>query len=392
MLDKFIVSKNTPYLILDQALKSDRMHHAYLFAGPEGVGKCALALHFAHAMLCHNENENGRPCFQCSSCRKIGAYAHPDFRFVFPFVSMEAFKTVGKEIGLKEKKSRDSSGGDDKLGWEGLHLNYQAEVAKSIIEDPFHPSVLDTMFADKNREISIEQIRQVTEMVLMPPSESKNLVVVVPDADLMAAAPANAFLKTLEEPPKYVRFLLITSRPNALLQTIRSRCQTIKFSSLPENDIANFLEKRFQTSPETAKEAAALSLGSLHNAFLVQEMAEGSEILEDAFSFINWLVKPDYGSALELASDFDSPQKSKISVVKKRIRTTVILLREIARLQRTGEDGTGKLSGRLKGNASRLPDNTFEKVFPKLMNLYESLDSNVNGRMANTAFLLSLVN
>jgi len=365
--NRFIVSKNTPFNVLTHAMNSDRMHHAYLLAGPEGVGKCALALHFAHAILCRAENPEERPCFSCASCRKIGAYAHPDFRFVFPFVSMDAFKKVGKEIGIKEKKGE---GQDEKGGWETLFLNYQAEAAKSIISDPFHPSVLDTNFADKNREISIEQIRQITEMVLMPPSESKNLVIIVPDVDLMAAAPANAFLKTLEEPPKYVKFLLITSRPNALLPTIRSRCQLLKFNALPEGDIADFLEKRCNASANIAREAAALSMGSLHNAFLVQELKESSDILEEAFDFINWLVRPSIKSALEMAGKFDSP----LSYSKKRIRIIAILLRELSRIQRTGEAGAGEISRRLMGNASRLPNDSFENVLSKLMVLNEGLE------------------
>lgn len=382
MKERFIVSENTPFHILSQAIKSDRMHHAYLLAGPEGVGKSALALHFAHALLCRAENIDDRPCFSCASCRKIGAYAHPDFRFVFPFVSLDAFKKIGKEIGIKEKKGE---GDDEKGGWETLFLSYQAEAAKSIINDPFHPSVLDTNFADKNREISIEQVRQIREMVLMPPSESKNLVIIVPDVDLMGTAPANAFLKTLEEPPKYVKFLLITSRPNALLPTIRSRCQLVKFNVLQDDDIANFLEKRCKTSSNIAREAASLSLGSLHNAFLVQEVKETPDILDEAFSFISWLSRPDMKTALKLAGEFDSP----LSYSKKRIRVIIILLRELSRIQRTGEAGSGEISKRLLGNASRLPADTFEKVLSKLTTLHEGLEKNVNARMLNISFMLS---
>ncbi|MBL8028800.1 MAG: DNA polymerase III subunit delta' [Fibrobacteres bacterium] len=381
---RFVISENTPFRILDQAMKSERMHHAYLLSGPEGVGKCALALHFAHAILCRSENVDERPCMTCASCRKIGAYAHPDFRFVFPFVSLDAFKKVGKEIGLKEKKGE----GDEKGGWETLYMNFQAEAAKSIVSDPFHPSTIDTNFADKNREISIEQIRQITEMVQMPPSESKYMVIIVPDADLMDAAPANAFLKTLEEPPKYVRFLLITSRPNALLPTIRSRCQMLKFNVLPDQDIASFLTTRCDMTPAKANEAASLSIGSLHNAFLVQEMESNEELLEEAFEFINWLADPKLKEGLKLAAKLDSP----LSVAKKRIKIVSILLREVSRIQRTGEPGAGSLSQRLRGNASRLPVNVFEKTFSKLMTLNEGIDANVNGRMLNTSFILSLAN
>lgn len=393
--NRLLISEGQPFQILQKAMESERMHHAYLLSGPEGVGKTALALHFAHALLCRAEDPKMRPCFSCASCRKIGAYAHPDFRLVFPFVSMEGFKTVAKELGLK-KKSKDDDGGGDDDGWENLYLKFLSDSAQNLVADPFRPSVLDQAFADKNREISIDQIRAISETVLMPPSESPVMVFVVPDVDKMAAAPANAFLKTLEEPPRFVRFLLITSRPNALLPTIRSRCQTVKFTELEEGEIARFLLKQTSATDAQAAEAAQLAAGSLNNALLVLDsLGNGADdeeggngtALESCFELLNWLAAPSLRSGLAIAAKMEAP----VSEARKRMRLLSILLRELARIQRTGIVGPGALSQRLSGNAARLPRDTYTKLFDKLTILDEGLDRKVNGRMLNASFILSLL-
>ncbi len=77
-----IIGQSRPKDILQRALKNDRIPHAYLFSGPEGVGKEAMAIELAKALYC-TDTEN-RPCNSCSNCQRIGAFEHPDIHFLFP--------------------------------------------------------------------------------------------------------------------------------------------------------------------------------------------------------------------------------------------------------------------------------------------------------------------
>ena len=77
-----VIAQHRAKGILSRAIENDRVPHAYLFSGPSGVGKEALAIEFAKALFCTGEGE--RPCDECSSCKRIMSFQHPDFTFVFP--------------------------------------------------------------------------------------------------------------------------------------------------------------------------------------------------------------------------------------------------------------------------------------------------------------------
>ena len=96
---KNILSENSSSDILKRAMETGKMHHAYLLTGLEGSGKMACAVESAMALLCRTPDNN--PCYTCSSCRRILSYNHPDFRIIFPFVSIEGFKDKAKKLNLK---------------------------------------------------------------------------------------------------------------------------------------------------------------------------------------------------------------------------------------------------------------------------------------------------
>ncbi len=188
---------------LTAAALSGRVAHAYLFSGPEGVGKRQCALAFARLLNCTapEDEEEGRTC---PSCRKIERHTHPDVFVLEP---------------------------------EG------------------------------SKEIKVGQIReQVEERLQRTPVEGRYKVAVIDGAHRMNAAAQNAFLKTLEEPPPRTVMVLVTEEPGGLLPTVRSRCQHMVFSPLPLDEVARELEARGVLAGEEALEAAALAGGSLGRA------------------------------------------------------------------------------------------------------------------------------
>lgn len=164
-----------------------RLPHAILIHGPRGVGKLALAEHFAQRLLC--EAEGGEPpCGHCEGCRWVMAWSHPDLRRVEP----EALA-----------RGPESGEGED----EGA-----AAAAKAG-----RPST----------EIRIEQIRGLDGFLNLRSHRGRRRIALVHPAEDMNANSANALLKSLEEPPAGAFFLLVSHRPARLPPTIRSRCVAV---------------------------------------------------------------------------------------------------------------------------------------------------------------------
>lgn len=135
-----------------------------------------------------------------------------------------------------------------------------------------HPDVhLETAEGD---EIKIDQIRQIQADLSLRPFEGESKVLIVDGAERMNSAAANAFLKTLEEPPGESLIILVSAMPHSLLPTIRSRCQEIKFQPLARPALAAVLQERRGLSADDAWFAAALSRGSIGRALTMDVEAE----------------------------------------------------------------------------------------------------------------------
>ena len=158
--------------------------HAWLLQGPSGMGQYAAALALASAWLCENPSPAGA-CGHCASCHAIEVRTHADLCMLMP------------ETALLE------------LGWP-LHEKAQAEI--------------DDKKRKASKEIRVDAMRDAVEFAQRTSARGRGKVVVVFPAEDMNAITANALLKTLEEPPGDVRFVLATQSAHQLLPTIRSRC------------------------------------------------------------------------------------------------------------------------------------------------------------------------
>jgi DNA polymerase-3 subunit delta' len=226
---------------LRAALRHGRLHHAYLLGGPEGVGKGTSARLLAQAANCEAPGQGGQPpddpCGQCGPCRKIAHGTHPDV----------------------------------------FLLNEERVMAKAGRWEPRGGRT-------PSKEIVVDQVRDLVDHRLaMRRFEGRRRVVVIDPADAMNVQAQNALLKTLEEPPDATTLLLVSSSPDALLPTIRSRCLRVTFAPLPEAVIRARLEAAGQT-PEAARLAAALAGGSLARALALdaEALAERRGALEAA--------------------------------------------------------------------------------------------------------------
>lgn len=201
--------------LFQRSLQRGRLSHAYVLAGPEGIGKRLFARLLAQSVFCREHAlEELNVCGDCRACRGFHANAWPDYL----------------EVGLPPGKSEIPisliAGEGNKRGREGLCY-----------------------------ELS------------MAPQASDRRVAVINDANRMNAESANALLKTLEEPPADSLILLVCDNPDSLLPTIRSRCQVVRFFPLSTNEVSEILlQQEMVDSESDAQAVAALCEGSLETA------------------------------------------------------------------------------------------------------------------------------
>lgn len=198
--------------------RSGRVPNSMLFAGDEGIGKRLFALEIARSFVC-TDASGPEPCGVCGSCRRVGKFAFPT-----------------------------SEKGDD----------YDRVFSSD------HPDV--GMVIPYKRNVRIGSIRALEREANFQPYEARARVFIVDDAEKMADPAANALLKTLEEPAASSHIFLITSRPDSLLPTIRSRCQMLRFAPVHTSEIEKFLVRERSLITEEAQLAARLARGSIGRA------------------------------------------------------------------------------------------------------------------------------
>ena len=214
-----ILGQDPAIQTLTRALDTGHVHHAYRFEGPAGVGKEMAAFALAQALVC--ERAAARGCGECSACQRA--------------------------VRISEEEPCVPAHPDVILLQRGL---YRGRIT-----------------ANEATGISIEQVRKmVLERVGYRPHEGRARLFIVRDADELTVSAANALLKTLEEPGQGTHFVLLTSRPNRLLDTIRSRTLPVRFSPLADALVAHILETKGLDARAAAlaqgSVAAALELGS----------------------------------------------------------------------------------------------------------------------------------
>jgi DNA polymerase III subunit delta' len=188
--------------LFKDAITKNRLAHAYIFTGQEGIGKTLFSKELAKIIFCQHPGIDA--CDTCNYCTRIENNTFSDLFFILP-----------------EKNSR---------------------------------------------VIKIEQLKYLQDMLKIKPLESKHKMVIIQSADKMNEEASNCLLKTLEEPPPYAIVILIVTSLESVKDTIRSRCQIIRFSPLSTDIIKDILVNRFQLDHKQAEQLALISNGSVKRA------------------------------------------------------------------------------------------------------------------------------
>ncbi len=243
--------------------------HAYLFLGEEGLGKLEAAKLLANALVC--ESPANAPCTLCPTCIQAKANTNPDIIFV----------------------NRE----------------------------------------DNKKSIGVEPIRKVNEDVYTKPFGSRSKVYIIPEGELLTTEAQNAFLKTLEEPPEYAVFIII-SKTDELLPTILSRCTTIKFSRVSKNTLYSYVDNRYPE--ETSRRDFLVSFSEGNPGKIDRYVTDESfrHLREDSVKKIRELLAPGL-SNIYLISDFFEANKEHIHEI---LDFWIILIRDILLIATTPAD------------------------------------------------------
>jgi DNA polymerase III subunit delta' len=307
-----IIGQERVKRLLQNSLRANRLAHAYLFYGAEGIGKDALALEFARAINCSSGASDA--CGSCPSCKKFETLQHPDVKLVFPL-----------PVGKGEKQ------GDDPFAvlTEDQILTVREQV-RIKAEDPYHKIEIA-----KANFIKINSIRGIKRESSMSRSEGGKKIFILFNAELMNNEASNSLLKTLEEPLPDTVILLTTSAKESLLPTILSRCQTVQCDFLLEEDIFTALQERDGVEKGQSRLAARLANGSYGLARILTS-ADMAAQREEVVDFLRLSLSkqrlPMLQAVDELSSTYDR------TAMQRWLEVLQIWLREALLLQKTGND------------------------------------------------------
>ena len=260
-----ILGQDAALETLGGALRRGRVHHAYRFVGPDGTGKGLTALALAQALLCAGGDPLG--CGRCDACRRA-----------LTFATTRPMASLHPDLKL---------------------------VARG-----FYPPETIGRSREEISDISVDQVRAVVlANAAYPPHEGRARVIIVQAADELSVSAANAMLKTLEEPRSGTHFVLLTSREDKLLQTIRSRTLPLRFAPLSDEVIRGILAAR--GIPEERRELAIeLAAGSASAALELcdDELSAARERTLSALR--SALSAPDIGPAIAIAETRDKDRDS----------------------------------------------------------------------------------
>lgn len=235
-----IINQEIAKSVLKSAISENKVHHSYLFFGPEGSGKKSTALEFAKALNCLNIKD-GESCENCSYCKRISKNIHPDVMSLSP--------------------------------------------------------------SGPKQTISIDSIREVEHFAQLKSLDARYKIVLIERPERLRKEAGNCFLKTLEEPPRNVVIILLSAFPDKILPTIVSRCQKIKFFALNPLEGIAIIRKRFNLEEDKASTLYFVCSGKTKWMKLWSD-ADLWNLRQEIFNYFTKMFsedKKDYSIPLQLA-------------------------------------------------------------------------------------------
>ena len=296
--------------------KTGKLPHALLFHGPAGTGKEGHALELAGLLNC-TASENDEPCGICPSCKKTKSFQHGSVKLILP---------------LPRGKIKSSDDPITKAFSDSLLKEY-LEMLKEKEADPYYSirvpganTILINSIRDLKHDVSLSTINNEWRVILI--FQAEKLCIPSPEA-------AHALLKVLEEPPERTLFILVSSQPGAILDTIHSRCQSFYFPPIS----TQVLEEQLQESGADTVQTAVMARISGGNVGLSRKLIQNStDLMEKLYTFLNACFSND-PAVWEKCIDTTSRLKTRdISQMEQLFRCAVLFFRDLLYYSATNSD------------------------------------------------------
>lgn len=335
MIFNNVLGHDKPKEILYRAILQKRLAHAYLFQGESSLGKKHLALEFAKWINCETggkswygtQNSQREPlesCLQCSSCRLIQASSHPDIEIILP----------------------------------------------------------------EGNTLKIHQIRNLQKKIFLKPHMGIRKVFIINDAEKLKKEAANAFLKTLEEPPENCIIILISSRPHLLLPTLVSRCQRISFSPFPLSFLEDILHTQKGFPLQETRAMAYASMGRIGKALTLQR-DQFQEEKGETLNALNTLIEGDISFLFKVAENWGRDNE----VMEEKIFWISLWLRDLLFLHSREKPilaETPQEISLLSGFANQFSLEDFQLIHTQMIQALEGIHRNHNRQLSMEMILLSI--
>ena len=288
---------------LIKSVLNNKISHAQLFFGSEGVGKLPLAIAYAQYINCTNRTEQDS-CGECSSCKKYNKLVHPDLHFVFPIINVSNKHYVSDDFISIWRDFTNSSAYFTFNEWMGQLDN-----------------------ENKNGGIFVDETKSILKKINLTTYESEYKVMIFWLAEKMNIATSNKLLKILEEPPPKTLFILISEDLESIITTIKSRTQPVSIPKIDSNSLSEYTRKESNITDETEIQTAVkYSNGSLTalNKY-INDSEENIELFDFFVRFMRTCYKFNIEEINSLTPEFHNLGRQK---QKRFFKLSIRLIRE----------------------------------------------------------------
>jgi len=356
---KEIVGQEAVKKRLISSVNNNKISHAQLFFGNEGIGKLPLAIAYAQYISCENKSETDS-CGECKSCIKYEKLIHPDLHFVFPVAKFKPSHTPVSD-------------------------DYIEQWREFVNENPYFTfnQWLEKMEqAGKQALIYEKESGEIIKKLNFKTFEAEYKIMIIWLAEKMNISASNKLLKIIEEPPPKTLFILISEDANSLLSTIISRTQPINIPLIEKNELHNYITSKYNLQEDEIKSAINYSKGSLID---LEKFVNDSETNKELFEIFTEYMRAVYKFNIEEVNSVNKKiielgregQKEFLLLCNRIIRENFILniqLDEISVLTKTEHNFSVNFSKFIN------PKN-IEKIHEEFNNAYNDILRNANPKI-----------